>query len=503
MLTLAETSAHNLLSLRWPRPPRNIFLVKKDNSPPATAALLEFAKHVHVTYPNISIAVEEHVAKDLQREIPFELHTRDLSEVQTRTAVAQIPSKIDLTTTFGGDGTILHAASLFSSCASVPPILSFSIGGTLGFLGEWKFQEYKRAFREVWMSGAPKQLLGGRSRREYLAGSTTLVDGRGTGRSELVSGREERKQEDDEDPSPWSTRPQFSLGTSHPGARVLLRNRLRITLHPSSQSSTSSDRSPTPPPSVPPPIYALNELLLHRPTPHLSHLHLSISSHPLTTLIGDGLLLCTPTGSTAYNLSSGGPIVHPLLHNSMLLTPISPRSLSFRPLVLPGKAEVEIKVGRKGESRGRTVAMSQEALASGGVSLSIDGRPPTASLHPDLTATADTYTSNNGILPPGSIIKVTGEPITIDMTSSSSSSTNHPTTSSWHGGVPCIVRGSGAGSDRLSNIDTHTSGSGGRNVKYEGDSGAEKGWVGGLNGLLKFNYPFGEEEEGGGGGGSP
>ena len=57
----------------------------------------------------------------------------------------------------------------------------------------------------------------------------------------------------------------------------------------------------------------------------------------------DGLIVATPTGSTAYSLSSGGPIVHPSV-SALLLTPVSPMSLSFRPLILPGTSTIRLQV---------------------------------------------------------------------------------------------------------------------------------------------------------------
>ena len=58
---------------------------------------------------------------------------------------------------------------------------------------------------------------------------------------------------------------------------------------------------------------------------------------------GDGIIVATSTGSTGYSLSAGGSMVHPEI-DCILITPICPRSLSFRPLVLPSSAEVELEI---------------------------------------------------------------------------------------------------------------------------------------------------------------
>ena len=63
----------------------------------------------------------------------------------------------------------------------------------------------------------------------------------------------------------------------------------------------------------------------------------------LTTVVGDGLIVCTPVGSTAYNLSAGGPIMQPRVMG-IVLTPLCPHSLTHRPLVVEHESEIEIAV---------------------------------------------------------------------------------------------------------------------------------------------------------------
>lgn len=83
--------------------------------------------------------------------------------------------------------------------------------------------------------------------------------------------------------------------------------------------------------------YALNEITIHKEeTSSMLTIHAKLDQLPLADYMADGLIVATPTGSTAYNLSAGGPIVEPTF-NCMLLTPIAPHSLTLRPLVLsPG-----------------------------------------------------------------------------------------------------------------------------------------------------------------------
>ena len=244
----------------------------------------------------------------------------------------------------------------------------------------------------------------------------------------------------------WSDIRGKSLGSQR-SARVLLRNRLKVGIY-----SPNGDRLPLSPvvrgppyplPTIPSSsltaqgthrssvdqtrlpitdIHALNEVLIHRGAdPHLTIIDVLVNNRFLTEAVADGMIISTPTGSTAYSLSSGGSIIHPLV-SSLLLTPICPRSLSFRPLVLPANVDVVLRLSEK--NRGRSVEVS------------VDG------------------VRRQGGLEVGGEVRVRGEEI-------------EKRSEGWKGGVPCLMRG--------------------------GESGGDDGWVGGLNGLLKFNYPFGEE----------
>ena len=87
---------------------------------------------------------------------------------------------------------------------------------------------------------------------------------------------------------------------------------------------------------------AVNEVVIHRwVTPSMIEIVTMIDGRYLNSQRSDGLVISTPTGSTAYSLSAGGPIISPTL-NALVLVPLNPHMLSNRPIVIQDSAEIEI-----------------------------------------------------------------------------------------------------------------------------------------------------------------
>jgi NAD+ kinase len=114
-------------------------------------------------------------------------------------------------------------------------------------------------------------------------------------------------------------------GTAHIDERMMLRSRtLRGGL-------TCADR------------LALNDVVITKGAlSRIIELAVDIGQQPVMRVRADGLIVASPTGSTAYNLAAGGPIIHPAM-KALLLTPIAPHMLTNRPIVVPGDSEVRVR----------------------------------------------------------------------------------------------------------------------------------------------------------------
>ncbi|XP_030378242.1 NAD kinase-like isoform X2 [Scaptodrosophila lebanonensis] len=130
-------------------------------------------------------------------------------------------------------------------------------------------------------------------------------------------------------------------------AALTLRSRLRCVVN--RKSEKRHERTDDGSKSAANSILVLNEVVIDRgPSPYLSNIDLFLDGKYITSVQGDGLIVSTPTGSTAYAVAAGASMIHPSVP-AILVTPICPHSLSFRPIVVP--AGVELKISVSPESR--------------------------------------------------------------------------------------------------------------------------------------------------------
>lgn len=192
-----------------------------------------------------------------------------------------LTDRIDFIVCLGGDGTLLYASLLFQH--SVPPVMAFHLG-SLGFLTPFRFDNFEEQLNSV------------------LEGHAALT----------------------------------------------LRSRLRCDMHRKgdkrhkANEANDLDRDSSSDKNC---ILVLNEVVIDRgPSPYLSNIDLFLDGKYITSVQGDGLIVSTPTGSTAYAVAAGASMIHPSVP-AIMVTPICPHSLSFRPIVVPAGVELKASIG--------------------------------------------------------------------------------------------------------------------------------------------------------------
>lgn len=108
--------------------------------------------------------------------------------------------------------------------------------------------------------------------------------------------------------------------------------------------------------------YALNEITVTKmDTSSMISIHTYVDDEFLSSYWADGLIISTPTGSTAYSLSVGGPIIPPNAKN-IVITPIAPHNLTMRPIVVPGTSKIELKIEGRGTQFLSSIDSRSEAI---------------------------------------------------------------------------------------------------------------------------------------------
>lgn len=207
------------------------------------------------------------------------------------------PSSADLVISLGGDGTMLRSVQLLDGAAV--PIIGVNVG-LLGYLTEVEPNAMIAALERF--EAGP-----GADAGDWEIERRMMVDV-----EVRPAGGSDESAEDAEDAE--SAESAESAEDGAPGARASVFHR------------------------------ALNEGVLEKQEPgHTVRMMVMIDGAPFTSYAADGLIVATPTGSTAYSLSARGPVVSPR-HRALLLTPVSPHMLFDRTLVLDPEETVEVQV---------------------------------------------------------------------------------------------------------------------------------------------------------------
>lgn len=267
--------------LNWNKPPLTVLVIKKMHDENALSAFTQLVKWL-IQEKNMVVYVEKAVFDDA---MCTENPVCQALQKQIKTFEEEkdeLTNKIDFVICLGGDGTLLYASSLFQT--SMPPVMAFNMG-SLGFLTPFSFQDFKGQVTQV-LEGNAGLLL------RY--------------RLKCVICRKD------------------SHMSKIPHVKQIQRS------HSTVQSKTH--------------MLVFNEVVVDRgQSPYLCNIDLYVEGKLVTTVQGDGLIISTPTGSTAYAVAAGASMVHPNVP-AIVITPICPHSLSFRPVVVPAGVEIKIMV---------------------------------------------------------------------------------------------------------------------------------------------------------------
>ncbi|KAI0560222.1 NAD(+) kinase [Gracilaria domingensis] len=267
--------------------PRLVLIAATPDSKQARNALPQLLSYLS-SVPDVLVAIDRVLSPLCPPGTPIIRTTADDAK---QTCPKYEASEVDLVVCLGGDGLIFQVLHQYFP-TRVPPFVPFNMG-SLGFLTPFDFESFRQHISAV------------------LHGTNTTVTVR--------------------------MRLKCVVRRCQSGS-ICVGNFQRNILNGETVQRMEEE------------YHALNELVIDRgPAPYLSNLEVLADDCPVTRVQADGLIVATPTGSTAYSLSSGGSMVHPSVP-AILFTPICPHSLSFRPVLFPDYVTLQIKVPE--DSRG-------------------------------------------------------------------------------------------------------------------------------------------------------
>ncbi|OCT70574.1 NAD kinase isoform X1 [Xenopus laevis] len=270
--------------LTWNKTPKSVLVIKKVRDDSLLKPFKELCVFL-TEEKNMIVYVEKKVLED-----PAIANDENFGPVKKKFCTFRedyddISNQIDFIICLGGDGTLLYASSLFQD--SVPPVMAFHLG-SLGFLTPFNFDNFQTQVTQV------------------IEGNAALV---------------------------LRSRLKVKVSKEHKEKKTAVQNGVE-----ENGLMVKSEKEPIKQTKY----QVLNEVVIDRgPSSYLSNVDVFLDGHLITKVQGDGVIVSTPTGSTAYAAAAGASMIHPNVP-AIMITPICPHSLSFRPIVVPAGVELKI-----------------------------------------------------------------------------------------------------------------------------------------------------------------
>ncbi|KAI1297841.1 hypothetical protein EDD11_006907 [Mortierella claussenii] len=344
-------------------PISNILIVTKPD-PKLARLTKDLSIWLLETFPDITLYVD----RKLQDRSSFRYHEilahnpswEDRLQFWTLECHKDAAKQIHLAVTLGGDGTVLYTTWMFQH--RVPPIVAFHLG-SLGFLTNFSFDGYRPTMANI-LRGEGMNL---NIRMRLQCSVYKYKDVTQSTTATLLKAQANSDGTTTNGTTPFDASHTDTDDESDDGSRALVETRRKAEImrtvkemdskrgaevadlgicHEDGQALITQIPKPnieefmTPTDSW----QVLNEVTVDRGSnAGMLQLELYVDGNPVTTILADGLVIATATGSTAYSLSIGGSLIHPD-KNSIIISPIAPHSLTARPMIIPGTKHLRICV---------------------------------------------------------------------------------------------------------------------------------------------------------------